>query len=79
MKKQKKHFQLKDQENSSEGANSETDFFNLIDTEFKKQVMKILKELRKVIDRNADCYKKVTRNYKEEPRKIRKFICQDKS
>ena len=55
MKKQKKHFQLKDQENSSEGANSETDFFNLIDTEFKKQVMKILKELRKVIDRNADC------------------------
>ena len=41
--------------------------------------MKILKELRKVIDRNADCYKKVTRNYKEEPRKIRKFICQDKN
>ena len=40
--------------------------------------MKILKELRKVIDRNADCYKKVIRNYKEEPRKIRKFICQDK-
>ena len=60
-------------------ANNETDCFNLIDTEFKKQVMKILKELRKVIDRNADCYKKVTRNYKEEPRKIRKFICQDKN
>lgn len=79
MKKQKNHFQLKDHENSSEGANNETDFFNLIDTEFKKQVMKILKELRKVIDRNADCYKKVTRNYKEEPRKIRKFICQDKN
>ena len=33
--------QLKDQENSPEGTNKETDFFSLIDTEFKK-VMKIL-------------------------------------
>ena len=37
--------------------------------------MKILKELRKAIKRNADYCKKGTRNYKEKPRKIRKFIC----
>ena len=32
--------------------------FNLIDSELKKEVMKILKELRKAINRNADFYKK---------------------
>ena len=54
MKKQRKHSQLKNQENSPEGTNNETDLFSLIDTKFKKEVMKILKELRKAIDRNAD-------------------------
>lgn len=39
--------------------------------------MKILNELRKVINRNADyCKKKKrTRNYKEESRKTSKLIC----
>ena len=32
--------------------------FNLIDSELKKEVMKILKELRKAVNRNADFYKK---------------------
>ena len=58
MKKQRNHSQLKDQENSPEGTNNETDLFSLIDTEFKKEVMKMLKELRKVIDRNSDYCKK---------------------
>ena len=38
--------------------NNETDLFSVIDTKFKKEVMKILKELRNVIDRNADYCKK---------------------
>ena len=46
MKKQRNHCQLKDQDNSLERTNNETDLFNLIDTEFKKEIMKILKELR---------------------------------
>ena len=54
MKKQRNHSQLKDQENSPEGTNNETDLFSLIDTEFKNEVMKILKELRKAIKRNTD-------------------------
>ena len=38
--------------------------------------MKILKKLRMTIDSNADYFKKeVETNYKEEPKKIRKFIC----
>ena len=56
--KQKNHSQLKDQENSPERTNNETDLFSLIDTEFKKEIIKILKELRRTIDRNADYYKK---------------------
>ena len=54
MKKHKNHSQLKEQKNSLEGANNETDLCNLIDTEFKKEVMKILKELRAAIDYNTD-------------------------
>ena len=58
MRKQRNHSQLKDQENSPKGTNNETVLFSLIDTEFKKEVMKILKELRKLINRNADYCKK---------------------
>ena len=54
MKKERNHSHLKDQENSPKGTNNETDLFSLIDTEFKKEVMKILKELKKAIERNAD-------------------------
>lgn len=36
MKKQRQLSQLKDQENSPERTNNETDFFNLINTEGKK-------------------------------------------
>ena len=58
MKKQRNHSNLKDQENSLEGTNNETDLFSLTDTNFKEEVMKILKELRKAIDRNIDYCKK---------------------
>ena len=54
MKKQRTRFQLKHQENPPEGTNNETDLFSLIDTKFKKEVKKKLKELRKAIDRNTD-------------------------
>ena len=77
MKKQRNHSQLKDQGNSPERTNNETDLFSLIDTEFKKEIIKILKKFR-TIDRNADYFNKGTRKYKEEPRK-RKFMCQDES
>ena len=46
MKRLRNNSQLKEQENSPEGANNETDFCSLTDTEFKKETVKILKELR---------------------------------
>ena len=58
MKKKRKHSQLIDQENSLEGIKNETDLFRLIERGFKKEVLKILKKLRKAIDRNADLCKR---------------------
>ena len=43
--KLRNHSQLKEQ-NSHEAANNERDLCSLIDTEFKRKVVKILKELR---------------------------------
>ena len=46
MKKLRNHSQLKEQENSPEAANNEADLCSLIGTELKKEIVKILKELR---------------------------------
>ena len=46
MEKARNHFQLKEQDNSPEGANNERDLCSLTDTKFKKEVMKILKEIK---------------------------------
>ena len=51
--KNRNHFQLKEQDNYPERANKETDLCSLTDTEFKKEVMKILKELRETIHSNG--------------------------
>ena len=70
MKKQRNHSHLKEQENSPKRTDNEADLFSLKDTEFKKEIIKIPKELRKAVDKNADYCKKRTKNFKEEPRKI---------
>ena len=46
MKKLRNHSQLKEQENSPEAANNETDLCSQIDTGFKREIVKLLKELR---------------------------------
>ena len=70
VKKQRNYFQLKDRENSPERTNNATDLFSLIDTKFKKEIMKILKELRKAIDRNADYYKKELKTIRRRQEKL---------
>ena len=67
---------MEDQEDCSKRTNNETEFFSLTDSEFRKEIMRILKALRRAINRNADSCKKEleTINY-EKPRKIRKLIC----
>ena len=77
MKKHKNNSQLKEQENSPKAVNNETGPCSLKDIEFKRETMKILKELRKDMNSNADSFKEGTRKYTEEPRKTRKFICRD--
>ena len=83
MKKLKNHSQVKEQENSPEAANDETNTCSIIYIEFKSKRVKILKELRVKmkelrvdINSNADYFRKKLEN-KEEHRKIRKFICRD--
>ena len=46
MKKLRNHSQLKEQENSPVGANNEANLCSLRDNDFKKEIVKILKELR---------------------------------
>ena len=46
MKKLRNNSKLKEQENSPESANNETDLCSLTDIEFKREIVKILKELR---------------------------------
>ena len=58
MKKHRDHSQLKQEENCPEEVNNETDLWSLRDSKFKKEIMKMLKELRMDISSNADCFKK---------------------
>ena len=47
MKKPRNHSQAKEQKNPLEGSNNETYLCSLTDTKFKKEVVKILKELKR--------------------------------
>ena len=53
-----KHSQLKEQENSPKADNNETDLCSLTDNEFKREVLKTLKEFREDINSNADSFRK---------------------
>ena len=46
MKKLRNHPQLNQQENSAKAVNNERDLCSLTDLEFKREIVKILKELR---------------------------------
>ena len=74
MKKLRNHFQLKEQENSPKAANSETDLCRLTDTEFKREVVKILKEFRlKIKELKADINSKAD-YFREELENIRRNL-----
>ena len=77
MRKLRNDSQLKEQENSPEAANNETDLCSLIDTEFKKKIVKILKELRLNIKKlradmnnNADYFRKELENKRRSQEKL---------
>jgi len=77
MKKLRNHSQLKEQKNTPEAAKNETDLCSLIDTEFKREIMKILKELRvnmkefrANINSNADYFRKELENIRRSQEKL---------
>ena len=64
--------------------NNERDLCRLIDTEFKRETVKILnelrqniKELREDINSNADYFIKELENIRRNQEKFKKFICRD--
>ena len=78
MKKLRNHSQLKEQEYSPEAANHETYLCSLIDTEFKKRIVKILKELRGnmkelrvYMNTNADYFRKELENIRRSQEKLK--------
>ena len=69
MNKLRNHSQLKEQEISPEAANNQTDLCSLKDTEFKREIVNILeelrvnmKELRADINNNADYFREELEN-----------------
>ena len=79
MKKQRKYSQLKEQDKSPERTNNETDHTSLLNPEFQKEVIKILKELRKSINRNADRYCKELERIKVNSSKLDNSIAEIKT
>ena len=57
MKKLRNHAQSRE-EKSPEGVNDETDLCSLTDTKFKKEMVKVMKELRVTMNSNADYFRK---------------------
>ena len=54
--------QLKQQENSPKAVNKETDLCSLTDLEFKREIVKIMKELREDINSSTDSLRKKLEN-----------------
>ena len=76
MKKLRNHSQLKEQENSPKAANHLKQW-SLTDTEFKREIVKILKqlkvnirELRTFINSNADYSRKELENIRRSQEKL---------
>ena len=77
MKKLRNDSQLKEQENSPEAPNNETDLCSLADIEFKRETVKILKELRlnmkelrSNMNGNADSSRKELENIRRNTEKL---------
>ena len=57
-KKLRNHSQLKQQEKTPKVVNNETELYCLTYLEFKRETVKILKELREDVNSNADSLRK---------------------
>ena len=60
--KQDEEAQLNQQENSPKTINNETELCSLTDLEFKREIVKIMKELREDINSSTDSLRKKLEN-----------------
>ena len=78
MKTLRNQSQLKEKRNSPKEVNNETDLWSLTDIEFKREIVKILKELmlikelREDMNSNADSFRKELENIRRSHEKIEK-------
>ena len=79
MKKLRKHSQLKQQENSPKAVNNETDLCSLTESEFKREIVKILKELREDKNSNADSFRKELENIRRSQEKLENSFAEIKT
>ena len=70
MKKIRNHSQLKQQENSPKAINNGIDLYRLTYLEFKREIVKILKELRDDMNSNADALRKELENIRRSQEKL---------
>ena len=70
MEKHRNHSQFKEEKNSPKAVNNETDLCSLTDIEFKREVLKILKELREDMNSNADSFRKELENIRRSQEKL---------
>uniref|UniRef100_A0A8D1Z1I0 L1 transposable element RRM domain-containing protein n=1 Tax=Sus scrofa TaxID=9823 RepID=A0A8D1Z1I0_PIG len=70
MKKLRNHPQLNQQENSPKAVNNETDLCSLTYLEFKREIVKILKELREHMNSNTDTLRKELENIRRRQEKL---------
>ena len=75
MKELRNHPQSNQQENSAEAVNKETDLCSLADLEFKREIGKILKELREDMNSNADALRKELENIRRSQEKFHLQKC----
>ena len=66
MKTLRNQSQLKEKRNSPKEVNNETDLWSLTDLEFKRKIVKILKELREDMNSNADYFRKELENIRSQ-------------
>ena len=84
MKKLRNHSQFKEQENSPEAANNEIDLYSWTDTKFKRETVKILRELRLNIkalrsdmNGNAGSFRKELENISKNTKKLENSFCRE--
>ena len=70
MKTLRNQSQLKEKRNSPKEVNNETDLWSLTDIEFKREIVKILKELSMDMNINADYFRKELENIRRNKEKL---------